>query len=249
MGNKYFIKFIEHSSEFYELIKRRHTAYVLLSILVDRTRKIELNLKDGISVGEAQTGARDADLYGVGRQVYRSDLEFLQRIGLISTSKVTNLGTIVKLVNSSMFDISRNELTSKVSTSQPTTIQPPTIKQEVRDKKKKAKLSQATEKNAFFQNRPTGTLLNEASQSLNEDEDVQSTYKSNDTSDGEKKELYWYINAPRLAGEMNISEESWQYENAKKDWLRRAKILTPNSIKEFLNSANDWDEKKIFNKY
>ena len=81
------------------------------------------------------------------------------------------------------------------------------------------------EKNAFFHNSST-----------NEEEE-------------EEKELYWNTNAPRLAKEMDILEEELKYENAKKDWMEKARILTPNSIKEFLNNANDWDEEDKGQRY
>lgn len=246
MGNKYFVKFVEHSLEFYVLINQRPTAFVLLALIVDRARKVPLTIKDEIEVGEALIG--DYEEYGATEQTYKTDKHYLKKFG-IATFKSTSKGTIAKLVNSSIFDISRNLSTDKSTGEQQATNEQPTTKQEVRGKKEEAKLSQASEKNAFFQNRPTETLLNEPSQSLNEDEDAHSTYKSNNASDGESRELYWDINAPRLAEKMDIPEESWKYENAKKDWLKKAKILTPNSIKEFLNSANDWDEKEMFNKY
>ena len=136
MNTSYFIKFIEHSQEFYTLLEQRPSAFCLLVILVDRARKVELDLKDGLSVGEAYTGAGDAERYKATRQKYRTDLLYLQKIGQILITKTTNKGTIIRIVNSSIFDISRSKVTDEITIDQPATTQPPTTKQEDRGKKK-----------------------------------------------------------------------------------------------------------------
>lgn len=136
MSTPYFIKFVDHSPEFYALIEKRPTAFCLLAILADRARKTNLDMVNDYQVGEAFTGASDAEKYKVGRQVYRSDLLFLQKIGQISTVKVTNKGTIVKLINSSVFDISREKFSpANQPAEQPSTNQQPTTKQEDRREK------------------------------------------------------------------------------------------------------------------
>lgn len=135
MNNQYFVKFMEHSDEFYSLIAARPTAFCLLAILVDRARKSVLEHDDGLSIGEAFTGAGDADRYGVGRQKYRTDLKFLQKIGQISTIRSTSQGTVIKIYSSAIFDISRNKLTTSLTTEQPATNQELTTKQEVRREK------------------------------------------------------------------------------------------------------------------
>lgn len=142
MSTPYFIKFVDHSPEFYALIEKRPTAFCLLAILADRARKVNLDMVNDYQVGEAFTGASDAAKYGVGRQVYRSDLLFLQKIGQISTIKVTNKGTIVKLVNSSVFDISREKSSpANQPAEQPSTNQQPTTKQEDRREKESSPAS------------------------------------------------------------------------------------------------------------
>jgi hypothetical protein len=237
MGNKYFVRFIESSPEFYSLIKQRPTAFALLAIIVDRARKVPLTIKDGIEVGEALIG--DYEKYGATEQTYKTDKNYLKKFG-ITTFKSTSKGTIAKLVNSSIFDISRNLSTDKSTGEQQATNEQPTTKQEVRSKKEETSQAKPMEKNAFFHDRHTETLLNETNQSLNED--AHSAYKDNNTSDDEKRELYWNTHAPSLAREIDIQEESLQYLNAKKDWMKKVKVPSPGSIKAFLNHANEWDE-------
>lgn len=142
MSTPYFIKFVDHSPEFYALIEKRPTAFCLLAIIADRARKVTLDMVNDYQVGEAFTGASDAEKYKVGRQVYRSDLLFLQKIGQISTVKVTNKGTIVKLINSSVFDISREKFSpANQPAIQPSTNQQPTTKQEDRREKESSTAS------------------------------------------------------------------------------------------------------------
>lgn len=246
MGNKYFVKFIEHSPEFYALVNQRPTAFALLAVIVDRARKVPLTIKDGIEVGEALIG--NYEEYGATEQTYKTDKHYLKKFG-IATFKSTSKGTIAKLVNSSIFDISRNLSTDKSTGGQQTTNEQPTTKQEVRSKKEEASQAKPMEKNAFFHNRPTENLLNEPNQSLNEDKDAHSAYKNNNTSDDEKRELYWDTHAPRLAREIDIREKSWKYLNAKKDWMKKVKAPSPSSIKAFLDNANDWDETDKGQKY
>lgn len=220
MGNKYFVKFVESSPEFYSLINQRPTAFVLLALIVDRARKVPLTIKDGIEVGEALIG--DYKEYGATEQTYKTDKNYLKKFG-IATFKSTG--------------------------EQQATNEQPTTKQEVRSKKEEASQAKPMEKNAFFHDRHTETLLNETNQSLNEDEDAHPAYKDNNASDDEKRGLYWDIHAPRLAAEIDIQEESWQYLNAKKDWMKKVKVPSHGSIKAFLNNANDWDETDKGNRY
>ena len=246
MGNKYFVKFVESSPEFYSLINQRPTAFVLLALIVDRARKAPLTINDGIEVGEALIG--DYAEYGATEQTYKTDKNYLKKFGIV-TFKSTSKGTIAKLVNSSIFDISRNLSTDKSTGEQQATNEQPTTKQEVRSKKEEASQAKPMEKNAFFHDRPTEPLLNETNQSLNEDEDAHSTYKDNNTSDDEKRELYWDTHAPSLAREIDIQEESLRYLNAKKDWMKKVKVPSHGSIKAFLDNANDWDEIDKGNRY
>lgn len=244
MENKYFVKLYERSNEFYELIKRRPTAFVLLAIIAVRARKVHLDINDDIEVGEAFIG--DYEEYGATLQSYRTDKKYLEKFK-IATFKSTNKGTVAKVVNSSIFDISRVSSTNKLTDKQQTNNMQSTTKQEVRSEIKERGASLAIEKNSFFQDMPLSSP-NEASQSSDEMEEQPSTYRSNN-SNGKSvnppkigKEDYWDINAPRVAEQMGIEKEDRQYINGKEDWLKKAKISTPNSIKAFLETANDWDD-------
>lgn len=86
---------------FWELIKRRHTAYVLLTMIALRARRT-YGIVDQLDIGEAFIG--DCSDYGVTRQVYRSDIRLLVKLLLI-TIRTTSRGTIAKLCSNEFFDI------------------------------------------------------------------------------------------------------------------------------------------------
>lgn len=243
MENKYFVKFMMHSPEFLALIIHRPTAFVLLALIVYRARKVLLDINDGIEIGEAFIG--DYEKYGATLQSYRTDKKYLEKFN-IATFKATNRGTVAKIVNASIFDISRVSSTNKLTDKQQSNNMQSTTKQEVRSEIKEGGASLAIEKNSFFQGMPISSS-NEASQSSDEIEEQPATYRSNNSNGGSvnspkiDKEEYWDINAPRIAGQMGIEQEDWKYINGKVDWLKKAKTPTPNSIKAFLESANDWD--------
>lgn len=99
---KGFIKKINNSKNFYELIKRRPTAYVLLSLIADRAkRQSEDNFND-LKIGQCYIG--DYKTYGVTEQVYRTDKLYLEKWHF-STFKGTGKGTIATLHDNSIFDI------------------------------------------------------------------------------------------------------------------------------------------------
>ena len=102
---RHFIKFLEDSPEFEALIVARPTAFALLGLIAYRARKAGLKIDDGIGVGEAYIG--DFKSYGVTEQVYRTDKEYLKKYK-IATFKPTTKGTIAKIVNPCVFDISRD---------------------------------------------------------------------------------------------------------------------------------------------
>lgn len=227
MENRYFVRFIEHSPEFYILIKQRPTAFVLLAIIVDRARKVPVDMNAETELGEAYIG--DYYIYGATPQSYRTDKKHLERLKLI-TCRTTNKGTIAKIVNSSIFDISRNSITSKSTNQQQTDNMLPTTKQEVRNHIKESGASLAIEKNSFFQDMPLRSSLHTSDKR---------SRKSIHTPIS--KEDYWDINAPRIAEEMGIKEDSWKFINARTDWIRKATTPTENSIRAFFGSSNDWE--------
>lgn len=94
-----FIKF-NRNEQFLEMIKARHSAYVLLSLVAYRARLEEGHI-DGLSENQAYIG--DYKSYGATRQIYRDDVAFLKRHGFITT-KGTIKGTIATLCNDAIFD-------------------------------------------------------------------------------------------------------------------------------------------------
>lgn len=224
MEKTYFVKFVDHSPEFYALIKQRPTAFVLLAIIASRARKVAIDIDDGIEVGEAFIG--DFEKYKATLQSYRTDKKYLEKFKL-ATFKITNRGTVAKIVNSSIFDISRNSPTSKLTDKKQANNMQQTTKQEVIRQKTEEGASLATEKNSFFQDVPRVDSFKGSSLPNN-------------------KEDYWDLHAPRIAENMGIEQDSWKFINGKEDWLKKAKTPTPNSIKAFLESANEWDQSERY---
>jgi hypothetical protein len=135
----FFVKLIEESEEFEILVKQRPTAFVLLTLIAIRARKVPLAISDGLEIGEALIG--DFESYGATEQSYRTDKKYLKEWGF-ATFRSTNRGTIAKVVGSSIFDISRESSTSRstglqrASNGQPTDSQRLNKKVEEREKKK-----------------------------------------------------------------------------------------------------------------
>lgn len=215
---------MERSPEFDALIKKRPTAFVLLAIIAKRARKVPLKVDDGYEVGEAFIG--DYKEYGATQQSYRTDKKCLENFKLV-TFKTTNRGTVAKIVNSSIFDISRESSTSKVTDKQQSNNMQLTTKQEVRSENEEESQAKPIEKKAFFNDIP----LNHSSPSL------KSSFPYKEVS-----EDYWEFYAPAIATEMGFNEESWAFINGKRDWIKKAKVATKNSIKRFLERANDFED-------
>ena len=91
--------------EFLELIKRSPLAFALLSIIAHRARRTDSKINK-LKVGEAMIG--DYKNYGMTKQNYRTAKKILQNCNLV-TLKVTNKGTIAKLIDTSIYDININE--------------------------------------------------------------------------------------------------------------------------------------------
>lgn len=86
------------------MLEERPTAFLLLSLIANRARRTnEKDLMVDLEIGEALIG--DYFAYGVTRAVYRTDKEYLIRNGFILTTKADRRGTIVKLIDSDIFDI------------------------------------------------------------------------------------------------------------------------------------------------
>lgn len=104
-------------SESMELIKQRPSAFILLYIIAMRAKRTSSLIKDGLEIGECYLG--DFKTWGSTRQQYRTDLHFLKDCQIL-TIKTTNKGTIVKLLDKTIFDINEEDITTKPTNDQPT---------------------------------------------------------------------------------------------------------------------------------
>ncbi|MDQ5981845.1 MAG: hypothetical protein QG570_603 [Patescibacteria group bacterium] len=231
MENIYFIKFIEHSLEFYELIRQRPSAFVLLAIIADRARKVQLDIGDGTEVGEAYIG--DFRVYGATLQSYRTDKRYLEKFKIV-TFRSTSKGTVAKIVKPSIFDISRNSATNKLTDYQITNNNLSATKQEVRSEKKEESQAQPMEKKDFFHIKTSTSHL------------ISPNNIHNLTDKKLGKEEYWDKYAPKEANELNIEMYSDQYNNGREDFVKKGKYKSVNSIREFLKNANDWDQEQRY---
>lgn len=104
-----FIK-LARSDDLIALLKRRSSAYCLLTLIALRARRTNYRIFDELNVGEALIG--DEKSYGASKRTYRTDKQFLKKNGL-ATFRSTNKGTIARIVDTSIFDINPENLTSK----------------------------------------------------------------------------------------------------------------------------------------
>ena len=222
---------MENSPEFQALISQRPTAFVLLAIIADRARKVPLKVDDGNEVGEAFIG--DYVTYKSTPQGYRTDKKYLEKFKLV-TFRTTNRGTIAKIVNSSIFDISRTSSTNKLTDPQQESSYQIVTKQEVRNEKEEESQAKPMEKKDFFHIRTPSTHLI----ALNKNRNL--------TDKNLSKEEYWDKYAPREANELSIEMYSDQYNNGREDFIKSAIYKSENSIREFLKNANDWDQEQRY---
>ncbi len=112
-----FVQFVRKSENFWELIKRRPSAFVLLSIVAMRAKRTDSTNFNDLEVGEAYIG--DYKNYGSTEQKYRTDKKFLETHKFLTT-KSTTKGTVAKLIDKTIFDINEGKLTNKLTNSQRT---------------------------------------------------------------------------------------------------------------------------------
>lgn len=112
-----FVQFVRKSENFWELIKRRPSAYVLLSIVAMRAKRTDSTNFDDLEIGEAYIG--DYKNYGSTEQKYRTDKKFLETHKFLTT-KSTTKGTVAKLIDKTIFDINEKKLTNELTNSQRT---------------------------------------------------------------------------------------------------------------------------------
>lgn len=110
-----FIKFNRNSSKYFELIADRPTAFLLLSLIANRARRTnEKDLMVELEIGEALIG--DYFSYNVTESVYRTDKKYLINHSFIVTTRTDRRGTIVKMVDSDIFDINPTIFTEELTT-------------------------------------------------------------------------------------------------------------------------------------
>lgn len=95
-----FVK-LKRTPEVLDLMERRSSAFLLLSLIAMRARRTT-SIFGGLHSGQALVG--DFKSYGVTRKVYRNDLVFLERHNLITVKRASK-GTIVTLCPNAIFDI------------------------------------------------------------------------------------------------------------------------------------------------
>lgn len=94
-------------------MKKRPTAFALLTLIAIRARRQNDTNFDDLELNEALIG--DYETYGVTEQIYRTDKKFLEKYKFI-TYRATTKGTIVKIVDTTIFDINvehTNERTNR----------------------------------------------------------------------------------------------------------------------------------------
>lgn len=113
-----YIQFNRDSDDFEWLLRVRPTAFLLLAVIAKRAKRTTDHPDKRLEVGEAFIG--DFESYGVTRQVYRTDLKFL-KFNQLLTIRTTNRGTIVKLIDTNIFNINEEQLTTRNVPNQPST--------------------------------------------------------------------------------------------------------------------------------
>ncbi len=125
---------LNRSQKLLNFIKRRNTAFVLLTLIAVRARRTHQQFFDDLKIGDAYIG--DYKSYGVSENVYRADKKFLEKFG-IATFKPTTKGTIARIIDTSIFDINAEEVTDEPTNNQrPINGQPTTNNKKKNDKKK-----------------------------------------------------------------------------------------------------------------
>lgn len=115
-----YIQLNRESKKLEWLMRKRPSALMLLILIAKRAKRSVDHPDINLDMGEAEVG--DFETYGVTRQIYRTDLDYLIFNQLVTT-KTTNRGTIAKLVDTDIFNINEEQLTTSSSQIQPTTNQ------------------------------------------------------------------------------------------------------------------------------
>jgi hypothetical protein len=113
MGNS-FIKLLRNSPSLNNILSKRPTAFLLLTIIAVRAKRTNIDGPIDMDIGECIIG--DFRSYGVTVQVYRRDKLFLKRYNF-ATFRTNSKGTIAKIIDTTIYDInSESGLEEKVNT-------------------------------------------------------------------------------------------------------------------------------------
>lgn len=109
-----FIKFNRNSERYFKIIEERPTAFLLLSLIANRARRTnERDLSIDLKIGEALIG--DYFAYSATESIYRTDKKYLIKNDFIVTTRTNRRGTIVKLIDSEIFDICPQIIKQKIT--------------------------------------------------------------------------------------------------------------------------------------
>lgn len=136
-----FIKINRESQTTEWIIRKRPTAFLLLTLVAKRAKRSGSYPDKYLEIGEAEIG--DYKTYGVTEQVYRSDKKFLEINGQITT-RTTSKGTIAKLISNAVFDINEDKLTDKLTGNQRATNEQLTTNKNIKNDKKYKKKKEIT---------------------------------------------------------------------------------------------------------
>ncbi len=98
---------LEDSEELQYLVKKDHDAFVLLTVIAERARRLRTP-HPGNGLMQFQAAIGDYKKYGLTEQRYRTAKKHLEKLKL-STFKSTHKGTVATLCNGRVFDINPEE--------------------------------------------------------------------------------------------------------------------------------------------
>lgn len=99
--------FIKISRDGFELIEKDPDAFILLSLIAKRAKRIKNKFdRDGLEIGQAFIG--DYQVIGLTEQRYRDAKKRIEQNYKLATFKGTNKGTIATLLNTDVYDINCN---------------------------------------------------------------------------------------------------------------------------------------------
>jgi hypothetical protein len=137
-----YTKAIKFSQLKYTLMRKRQSAFCLLSLIADRAKRVGEENGE-LDIGEALIG--DWREYGASSErVYRSDKKLLEKMK-ISTFKTTNKGTIAKLIDKTIYDINEEEETNKTTSKRRTRDEQETTNKNIKEIKEEKEINKEKE--------------------------------------------------------------------------------------------------------